>query len=112
MSNLSYSYVESGIVLNISSYADLKKLNVSPRYFAVFGEAFLFILDEIDANRLGVSAALGTLFGGAVGAGIGKYAIGSSYSKMLEKEVRFANLLPYTLKFSCLLLALVKSKVS
>ena len=51
MSNLSYSYVESGIVLNISSYADLKKLNVSPRHFAVFGEAFQFILDEIDESR-------------------------------------------------------------
>ena len=48
MSNLSYSYVESGIVLNISSYADLKKLNVTPKHFAVFGEAFQFILDELD----------------------------------------------------------------
>ena len=47
--------------------------------------------DEIDLNRIGISTALGTLFGGAVGAGIGKYAIGSSYSKMLEKEYKFAN---------------------
>ena len=48
MSNLSYSYVESGIVLNISSYADLKKINVNPKQFAVFGEALQFILAEID----------------------------------------------------------------
>jgi len=48
VSNLSYSYVESGIVLNISSYADLKKINVNPKQFAVFGEALQFILAEID----------------------------------------------------------------
>ena len=51
MSNLSYSYVESGIILNISSYADLKKINVTPKHFAVFGEAFQFILDELDESR-------------------------------------------------------------
>ena len=51
MSNLSYNYVESGIILNISSYADLKKINVTPKHFAVFGEAFQFILDELDESR-------------------------------------------------------------
>jgi len=51
VSNLSYSYVESGIILNISSYADLKKINVTPKHFAVFGEAFQFILDELDESR-------------------------------------------------------------
>jgi len=51
VSNLSYSYVESGIVLNISSYADLKKINVTPKHFAVFGEAFRFILDELDDSH-------------------------------------------------------------
>ena len=51
MSNLSYNYVESGIILNISSYADLKKINVTPKHFAIFGEAFQFILDELDESR-------------------------------------------------------------
>lgn len=58
MSNLSYNYVESGIVLNISSYADLKKINVTPQHFAVFGEAFQFILDELDESRQVPSRAI------------------------------------------------------
>ena len=58
MSNLSYNYVESGIVLNISSYADLKKINVTPKHFAVFGEAFQFILDELDESRQVPSRAI------------------------------------------------------
>ena len=58
MSNLSYNYVESGIVLNISSYADLKKINVTPKHFAIFGEAFQFILDELDESRQVPSRAI------------------------------------------------------
>jgi len=60
-------------------------------YFLQDIDVNLGLTDEIDMNRVGVSTAIGTFFGGAVGAGIGKYTVGSSYSKMLEKEYKFAN---------------------
>jgi replicative DNA helicase len=58
VSNLSYDYVESGIVLNVEKYADLQKIGIMPDQMAVFGEALQFVYDTIDETRKAPSTSI------------------------------------------------------
>ena len=59
-------------------------------YFMQEIDVNLGLQDEIDLNRVAISSTLGATLGGAVGAGIGRFSVGSKYSNFLDKEYKFA----------------------
>lgn len=46
--NKSFSFIESGLVLNTNSVEDLQDNPVNPQHFAIHGDAYEFVLDYLD----------------------------------------------------------------